>query len=162
MTEATEAELGLRNPADGGTVQDHVTVVRTSAPAETLDAAGVVAADGNLGLLEQDFRSLPAVAFELHPASRSMRASRAGRRDLLHARCLPCLLLAPHLVSDLQRAGRQPRHPARSPRKPDPGVRIRFEENQLAVDKLAEPTVIQRRAFELLDSPIPLTVAWRP
>ncbi|MDP8927559.1 MAG: hypothetical protein M3O70_03025 [Actinomycetota bacterium] len=158
---ATEAELGLRNLAGGGAVQDEVCVVRTSAPAETLDAAGVVAAYGNLGFLEQDLRSLPAVAFELHPASgRFEHQVRAGGIFCMLAAYVACYLRriwSPIFSDQHDSLGILLDHLATLTR-----VRIVFDENRLTVDKLAEATDIQRRAFELLDSPIPLTVPWRP
>ncbi len=37
--------------------------------------------------------------------------------------------------------------------------RIRYHDTNIEIDKLTDPTPTQRRAFELIDSPIPLTVA---
>ena len=37
--------------------------------------------------------------------------------------------------------------------------RIRYHDLDVEIDKLTEPTSTQRRAFELIDSPIPLTIA---
>jgi hypothetical protein len=37
--------------------------------------------------------------------------------------------------------------------------RVRFRDSDIEIDKLAEPTPTQRRAFELLDAPIPLTIS---
>jgi hypothetical protein len=40
-------------------------------------------------------------------------------------------------------------------------LEIRFQQRHpdIAIDQLAEPTPTQRRAFELLDSPIPLRIS---
>jgi DDE family transposase len=37
--------------------------------------------------------------------------------------------------------------------------RIRYHDTDIEIDKLTDPTPTQRRAFELIDSPIPLTIA---
>jgi hypothetical protein len=37
--------------------------------------------------------------------------------------------------------------------------RIRYHDTDIEIDKLTEATPQQRRAFDLLDSPIPLTIA---
>ncbi|HVQ99262.1 MAG TPA: transposase, partial [Mycobacterium sp.] len=37
--------------------------------------------------------------------------------------------------------------------------RIRYHDTNIEIDKLADPTPDQRRAFHLLDTPIPLTAA---
>ena len=37
-------------------------------------------------------------------------------------------------------------------------VRIRYHDTDIEIDKLTDPTPTQRRAFELIDSPIPLTI----
>jgi hypothetical protein len=36
---------------------------------------------------------------------------------------------------------------------------IRYDDTNIEIDKLTEATPEQRRAFDLLDSPIPLTIA---
>ena len=37
--------------------------------------------------------------------------------------------------------------------------RIRYHHTDIEIDKLTDPTPTQRRAFDLIDSPIPLTIA---
>ncbi|EUA69036.1 transposase domain protein [Mycobacterium xenopi 4042] len=37
--------------------------------------------------------------------------------------------------------------------------RIRYHHTNIEIDKLTDPTPDQRRAFDLIDSPIPLTIA---
>ena len=39
------------------------------------------------------------------------------------------------------------------------GDRIRYHHTHIEIDKLTDPTPDQRRAFDLIDSPIPLTIA---
>jgi hypothetical protein len=168
---------------------DGIYVVRTPVPAETLDAAGAVAAYKGLARLERDFRSIKADDLDLRPVFHRLE-------DRVRAHVLICML-ACYLTWHLRRAWapltyadeHPPAHanpvaPARRSRAADakaaaktgPGnqplrsfrglldhlatltrdtIRIAGQD----IDKLTAPTPDQRRAFDLIGAPIPLTLA---
>jgi hypothetical protein len=170
---------------------DGIYVLRTSVPADDLDAAAVVTGYKNLAHIERDFRSIKTDDLDLRPIHHRLT-------DRVKAHVLICLLACyltwhlrkawapltftdehpPHRdnpVAAAQRstsaqakASRQQdtaRHPLRSFR----GLldhlatltrnQIRYHGTTTEVPTLAEPTPDQRRAFDLIGTPMPLTAA---
>jgi hypothetical protein len=182
-----------RNQAaiDAEAALDGIYVLRTSVPANALDAAGVVAGYKNLANIERDFRIIKTDDLDLRPIYH-----RLDQRVRAHV--LICLL-ACYLVWHLRKAWAPltftDEHPpardnpvapaqrsaaanAKASTKHDadgnplrsfrglldhPGTltrdRIRYQGTDIEIDKLTEPTPDQRRAFDLIDSTIPLTIA---
>jgi hypothetical protein len=167
---------------------DGIYVLRTSVPADTLDAPGVVTAYKQLSYVERDFRHIKADDLALRPIHHRLQ-------DRVRAHVLICMLaaylvwhlrhtLAPLTYTDTQPPTRtQPVAPAtRSTAAARKASRHRDDHDQpvrsfrtllshLATlsrnhihihgtefDQLTEPTPTQRRAFELLDAPIPITL----
>ena len=173
---------------DAEAATDGIYVIRTPVPAETLDAAGAVAAYKDLARLERDFRHIKADDLDLRPIYHRPE-------DRVKAHVLICML-ACHLLWHLRQAWApltftdenppargNPVAPARrsaaaaakAARKTGPGNQpIRSFRDLLdhlatltrdtitvagqPVDKLANPTPDQRRAFDLIGAPIPLTL----
>ena len=173
---------------DAEAATDGIYVIRTPVPAETLDAAGAVAAYKDLARLERDFRHIKADDLDLRPIYHRPE-------DRVKAHVLICML-ACHLLWHLRQAWApltftdenppargNPVAPARrsaaaaakAARKTGPGNQpIRSFRDLLdhlatltrdtitvagqPVDKLAAPTSTQRRAFDLIGAPIPLTL----
>ena len=169
---------------------DGIYVLRTSVPADQLDAAGVVVAYKNLAHVERDFRSIKVDDLDLRPVFHRLE-------DRVRAHVLICMLaayltwhlrrtLAPLTYTDEHPPARDnPVAPAtRSPaasRKAsrhkddhDQPVRsfrtlldhlatltrndVRVTGTQAPVTMLTEATPTQRRVFELLNQPLPLTL----
>src|SRR6266566_5154115 len=167
---------------------DGIYVIRTPVPAETLDAAGAVAAYKDLARLERDFRHLKADDLDLRPIWHRLE-------DRVRGHVLICMLAcyltwhlrqawAPLTFTDEHRPARaNPVAPAR--RSPSASAKAAFKTgpgkqpirsfrdliDHLAtltrdtivvgsqpVDKLANPTPTQRRAFDLIGAPIALTL----
>jgi hypothetical protein len=177
-----QASIGAEALTDG------IYVIRTPVPAETLDAAGSVAAYKGLSRLERDFRSIKADDLDLRPIFHRIE-------DRVRAHVLICML-ACYLTWHLRRAWapltyadehpparanpvtparRSPAADAKAAAKTGPGNQalrsFRGLLDHLAtltrdtisiagqtVDKLTAPTPDQRRAFELIGAPIPLTL----
>ena len=167
---------------------DGIYVIRTPVPADTLDAAGAVAAYKDLARLERDFRHLKADDLDLRPIYHRLE-------DRVRGHVLICML-ACYLTWHLRRAWapltftdehppargnpvaparRSPSAAAKAAVKTGPGKQpirgFRDLIDHLAtltrdtitvggqpVDKLAAPTPTQRRAFDLIGAPIPLTL----
>lgn len=169
---------------------DGIYVIRTSVPADTLDAAGVVTAYKQLSHVERDFRHIKADDLALRPIHHRLE-------DRVRAHVLICMLaaylvwhlrtaLAPLTYTDTQPPPRDnpvapaqrssaatrkaSRHhddhnePVRSFRTLLTHLgtltrnRIHIANTDTAFDQLTEPTPTQRRAFELLATPIPITL----
>jgi Transposase DDE domain len=175
---------------------DGIYVIRTSMPADTLDAAGVVAAYKQLSYVERDFRHIKADDLALRPIHHRLE-------DRVRAHVLICMLaaylvwhlrasLAPLTYTDTAPPARgNPVAPAQrsatatrkaSRHHDDHGQPVRSFRtllthmgtltrnrihitaasndtgNGTAFDQLAEPTPTQRRAFELLGTPVPITL----
>ncbi len=166
-------------------------MLRTSVPADQLDAAGVVAGYKNLANVERDFRIIKVDDLDLRPIPHRLE-------DRVKAHVLICLL-ACYLVWHLRKAWAPmtftDEHPpqrdnpvaaaqrsehadAKAARKHDPAEnplrsfrglldhlatltrnQIRYHHTNSEVPMLADPTPDQRRAFALLNTPIPLTAA---
>jgi Transposase DDE domain len=167
---------------------DGIYVIRTPVPAETLDAAGTVAAYKDLANLERDFRHLKAEDLDLRPIWHRLE-------DRVKAHVLICMLgcyltwhlrqaWAPLTFTDEHRparanpvapARRSPSAAAKAAGKTGPGnqpirgfrdlidhlatlTRDTIRVGGHTVDKLAAPTPTQRRAFDLIGTPVPLTL----
>ena len=170
---------------------DGIYVLRTSVPADTLDAAGVVTGYKNLANVERDFRILKTDDLDLRPIYH-----RLDQRVRAHV--LICLL-ACYLIWHLRKAWAPLTYTDEAPPQRDNPVapaqrsaaanakaatqhdadgnplrsfrglldhlatltrnRIRYQHTDIEIDKLTEPTPDQRRAFDLIDTTIPLTIA---
>jgi hypothetical protein len=167
---------------------DGIYILRTSVPAATLDAPATVTAYKNLTYVERDFRSLKADDLDLRPihhyTSDRVRAHvlicmlacyltwqlRATLAPLTYtdehppARDNP---VAPATRSDTatSKAGRhtitngQPLHSFRGLLEHMATLtRNTITLGQVTFDKITLPTPTQQRAFELIGTPIPLTL----
>lgn len=173
---------------DAEAALDGIYVIRTSVPAQTLDAPATVAAYKNLAFVERDFRHIKADDLDLRPIWHRLA-------DRVRGHVLLCML-ACYLVWHLRRAWapltftdehpparedpvaparRSPAAQAKASRKADahhqPVRGFRDLLDHLAtltrdtitisgrtVDKLTTPTPLQRHAFDLLNTPIPITL----
>ena len=173
---------------DAEALTDGIYVIRTPVPAQTLDAAGAVAAYKDLARLERDFRHLKADDLDLRPIWHRLE-------DRVRGHVLICMLAcyltwhlrqawAPLTFTDEHRparanpvapARRSPSAAAKASSKTGPGkqpirgfrdlidhlatlTRDTIRVGGQPVDKLATPTPTQRRAFDLIGAPIPLTL----
>ena len=174
---------------DAEAALDGIYVIRTSVPAQTLDAPATVAAYKNLAFVERDFRHIKADDLDLRPIWHRLQ-------DRVRGHVLVCML-ACYLVWHLRKAWAPltftDEHPparadpvapaqrsaaaqAKATRKTNAsGQRMRNFRDLLdhlgtltrdtitiggqTIDKITTPTPTQRRAFELLQTPIPLTLA---
>ena len=173
---------------DAEAATDGIYVIRTPVPAETLDAAGAVAAYKDLANLERDFRHLKADDLDLRPIWHRLE-------DRVRGHVLICMLAcyltwhlrrawAPLTYTDEHRparanpvapARRSPAAAAKASSKTGPGkqhirgfrdlidhlatlTRDTITVGSQPVDKLATPTPTQRRAFDLIGAPIPHTL----
>jgi Transposase DDE domain len=167
---------------------DGIYVIRTPVPAQTLDAAGAVAAYKDLASLERDFRHLKADDLDLRPIWHRLE-------DRVRGHVLICMLAcyltwhlrqawAPLTFTDEHRparsnpvapARRSPSASAKAAFKTGPGqqpirgfrdlidhlatlTRDTIRVGSQTIDKLANPTPTQRRAFDLIGAPIPHTL----
>jgi hypothetical protein len=177
---------------DAEAALDGIYVLRTSVPADHLDAPAVVSAYKNLAHVERDFRSIKVDDLDLRPIHH--RLDGRVRAHVLIA------MLAAYLVWHLRRAWapltftdtapperanpvapaeRSDAATAKASRKRDHhdqpvrsfrgvlahlatltrnDIRYGTTEQAPLVPTLALPTPTQRRAFELLDQPIPATL----
>jgi transposase len=175
-----ERLIACRNPL--------IYVLRTSVPADQLDAPEVVTAYKNLSYVERDFRHIKADDLALRPIHHRLE-------DRVKAHVLICMLaaylvwhlravLAPLTYTDTQpltrdnpvtparRSATAARKASRHRDEADQPVRSfrallahlgtltrnRIHINGTEFDQLTEPTPTQRRAFELLATPIPITL----
>ena len=167
---------------------DGIYVIRTSVTAGTLSPAGVITAYKNLKHVERDFRIIKADDLDLRPIYHYLeKRVRAHVLTAMLAAYLTWHLRAalaeltftdqdiPAPASPVAPARRSPEARAKDAAKRNTGklpVRrygdllshlstldrqtITFSGQQIS--KLTEPTPVQRRAFELLGAPIPLTL----
>src|SRR6266545_4451466 len=169
---------------------DGIYVLRTSVPAEHLDAAGVVVAYKNLSHVERDFRSIKVDDLDLRPVYH--RLEDRVRVHVLIAMLAAYLTwhlrrtLAPLTFTDptppdrtnpvapAVRSAAATRKASRRQNEHDQPVRslrtllhhlgtltrndIQYGPDGPVVPTLAIPTPTQRRAFELLDTVVPLTL----
>jgi hypothetical protein len=174
---------------DAEAALDGIYVIRTSVPAATLDAPATVAAYKNLAFVERDFRHLKADDLDLRPIWHRLQDRVRGHVLVCMLACYLAWHLrkawAPLTFTDEHPPARaDPVAPARrsaaaqakAARKTNAsGQRLRSFRDLLdhlgtltrdtitiggqTLDKLTSPTPTQRRAFELLQTPIPLTLA---
>ena len=165
-----------------------IYVLRTSVPADTLDAPGVVTAYKQLSYVERDFRHIKIDDLALRPIHHRLE-------DRVKAHVLICMLaaylvwhlrhtLAPLTYTDAEPANRHnpvapaqrsttaSRKASRHRDEHDQPVRSfrsllthlatltrnRIHINGTEFDQLTEPTTTQRRTFELLGTPVPITL----
>jgi len=167
---------------------DGIYVIRTPVPAATLDAPGAVAAYKNLAHLERDFRHIKADDLDLRPIWHRLEDRVRGHVLICMLACYLIWHLrqawAPLTFTDEHRparatpvapARRSPSADAKASRKTGPGkqpvrgfrdlldhlatlTRETIRVGGQPVDKLTNPTPCQRRAFDLIGAPIPLTL----
>jgi hypothetical protein len=191
ITDTTLILNRKQHQIDAEAALDGIYVLRTSVPAESLPASGVVSAYKNLAHVERDFRIIKVDDLDLRPIHHRLQ-------DRVRAHVLIAMLAA-YLVWHLRRAWApltftdqtpperdNPVAPATrsttatrkaSRHKDDHDQPVRsfrsllehlatLTRNHIRVtathnaefDLLATPTPTQRRAFDLLDQPIPVTL----
>jgi Transposase DDE domain len=173
---------------DAEAATDGIYVIRTPVPAETLDAPAAVAAYKDLANLERDFRHLKAEDLDLRPIWHRLEDRVRAHVLICMLACYLTWHLrqawAPLTFTDEHPPARtNPVTPARrslsanakAAFKTGPGKQairsFRDLIDHLAtltrdtitvggqpVDKLAAPTPTQRRAFDLIGAPIPVTL----
>ena len=173
---------------DAEAATDGIYVIRTPVPAETLDPAGAVAAYKDLANLERDFRHIKAEDLDLRPVYRRLEDRVRGHVLICMLACYLTWHLrqawAPLTYTDehpparanpVAPARRSPSADAKAALKTGPGkqpvrgfrdlidhlatlTRDTIVVSGQSVDKLAAPTPAQRRAFDLIGAPIPLTL----
>ena len=174
---------------DAETATDGIYVIRTPVSAETLSPAGTVAAYKDLARLERDFRSIKADDLDLRPIWHRLEDRVKAHVLICTLACYLTWHLrtawAPLTYADEHPPARDnPVAPARRSRSADakaarktgPGdqplrsfrdlldhlatlTRETIRITGQPIDKLTAPTPDQRRAFDLIGAPIPLTLA---
>jgi hypothetical protein len=174
---------------DAEAALDGIYVIRTCVPTQTLDAAATVAAYKNLAFVERDFRHIKADDLDLRPIWHRLQDRVRGHVLVCMLACYLAWHLrkawAPLTFTDehppvradpVAPARRSPTAQAKAARKTNAsGQRMRSFRDLLdhlgtlrrdtitiggqTLDKLTSPTPTQRRAFQLLQTPIPLTLA---
>jgi hypothetical protein len=174
---------------DAEAATDGIYVIRTPVPAETLDAPSAVAAYKGLAALERDFRSIKADDLDLRPIWHRLEDRVKAHVLICMLACYLTWHLrrawAPLTYADEHPPARHnPVAPARRSRSADakaarktgPGnqplrgfrdlldhlatlTRDTIRISGQTIDKLTTPTPDQRRAFDLIGAPIPLTLA---
>ena len=173
---------------DAEALTDGIYVIRTPVPAETLDAAGAVTAYKDLARLERDFRHIKAEDLDLRPIYHRLEDRVRGHVLICMLACYLTWHLRqawtpltytdehpPARANPVTPARRSLSADAKAAAKTGPGKQpirsFRDLIDHLAtltrdtivvggqtVDKLAAPTPTQRRAFDLIGAPIPLTL----
>jgi hypothetical protein len=173
---------------DAEAATDGIYVIRTPVPAGTLDAPGAVAAYKDLARLERDFRHLKADDLDLRPIWHRLEDRIRGHVLICMLACYLTWHLrqawAPLTFADEHRpargnpvapARRSPSAAAKAAAKTGPGnqpirsfrdlldhlatlTRDTIHVGSQPVDKLTTATPTQRRAFDLIGAPIPLTL----
>jgi hypothetical protein len=173
---------------DAEAATDGIYVIRTPVPAETLDAPGTVTACKALSRLERDFRWIKAEDLDLRPIWHRLEDRvrshvlicmltcyltwhlRAAWAPLTYADEHP-----PARANPVTPARRSASADAKAARKTGPGnqpirsfrglldhlatlTRSDLRYGDVTIPALAEPTTTQRRAFDLIGAPIPLTL----
>ena len=173
---------------DAEAVTDGIYVIRTPVPAGTLDAPAAVAAYKDLANLERDFRHIKAEDLDLRPVYHRLEDRVRGHVLICMLACYLTWHLrqawAPLTYADehpparanpVAPARRSPSAAAKAACKTGPGnqpirgfhdlidhlatlTRDTITVGGQTIDKLATPTPTQRRAFDLIGAPIPLTL----
>jgi hypothetical protein len=173
---------------DAEALTDGIYVIRTPVPPETLDAAGTVTAYKGLASLERDFRSIKADDLDLRPIWHRLEDRVRAHVLICMLACYLTWHLRrawapltyadehpPQRTNPVAPARRSPAADAKAARKTGPGnqplrsfrdllahlatlTRNDLRYGQVTIPALAEPTPTQRRAFDLISAPIPLTL----
>jgi Transposase DDE domain len=173
---------------DAEALTDGIYVIRTPVPGQTLDPPGVVAAYKGLASLERDFRSLKADDLDLRPIWHRLEDRVKAHVLICTLACYLTWHLRkawapltftdehpPQRANPVAPARRSASAQAKASRKTGPGrqrirsfhdvlghlatlTRNELRYGQAVVPALAEPTPDQRRAFDLIGTPIPLTL----
>jgi Transposase DDE domain len=173
---------------DAEALTDGIYVIRTPVPAETLDPPGAVTAYKKLASLERDFRSLKADDLDLRPIWHRLEDRVKAHVLICTLACYLTWHLRkawapltftdqhpPQHANPVAPARRSASAQAKASRKTGPGrqrirsfhdilghlatlTRNELRYGQAVVPALAEPTPDQRRAFDLIGTPIPLTL----
>jgi hypothetical protein len=173
---------------DAEAATDGIYVIRTPVPQDTLDAPATVAAYKDLANLERDFRHIKADDLDLRPIFHRLEDRVRAHVLICMLACYLIWHLrrawAPLTFTDehppqrpnpVAPARRSPAAAAKAARKTGPGkqpirsfrdiidhlatlTRNDLRYGQATIPALAEPTPDQRRAFDLLGAPIPLTI----
>ena len=173
---------------DAEALTDGIYVIRTPVPAGTLDAPAAVAAYKDLANLERDFRHIKAEDLDLRPVYHRLEDRVRGHVLICMLACYLTWHLrqawAPLTYTDehpparanpVAPARRSPSADAKAASKTGPGkqpirgfhdlidhlatlTRDTITVGGQTIDKLATPTPTQRRAFDLIGAPIPLTL----
>jgi len=174
---------------DAEAATDGIYVIRTPVPEDTLDAPGTVTAYKSLSRLERDFRSIKADDLDLRPIFHRLEDRVRAHVLICTLACYLTWHLrqawAPLTYTDehppqrgnpVAAARRSPSADAKAARKTGPGkqpirgfrdlldhlatlTRNDLRYGQATIPALAEPTPTQRRAFDLIGVPIPLTLS---
>jgi hypothetical protein len=174
---------------DAEALTDGIYVIRTPVPAGTLDAPGTVAAYKGLSRLERDFRSIKADDLDLRPIWHRLEDRVRAHVLICMLACYLTWHLRqawapltfadehpPDRASPVAPARRSASADAKAARKTGPGrqpirgfrdllahlatlTRNDLSYGQVTIPALAEPTPTQRRAFDLIGAPIPLTLS---
>jgi hypothetical protein len=167
---------------------DGIYIIRTSVPAASLDAPAAVAAYKNLAFVERDFRHLKADDLDLRPIHHWLDDRVRGHvLTCMLAAYLTWHLraaLAPLTYTDDQPPARtNPVAPARRSARADAKAAVHASPDgqplrsfrglldhlatrtrstisigAITFEKISDPTPAQRRAFDLIGTPIPLTL----
>jgi hypothetical protein len=167
---------------------DGIYVIRTSVPTEKLDAPGAVSAYKNLARVERDFRSMKADDLDLRPIHHHLSDRVRGHVLICMLACYLTWhlrhTLAPLTYTDEHPPDRNnpvtpaarsasADHKAARHTSPDDQplhsfrgllehmatlTRNTITLDQVTFDKITLPTATQRRAFELINAPVPLTL----
>jgi hypothetical protein len=188
ITDASLAAGRKQDQIDAEARLDGIYVIRTPVPADDLDAAGTVTAYKNLKHVERDFRHIKSDDLDLRPVFHRLEKRVRGHVLICmlaayltwHLRQAWAPLTytdeePPEPASPVAPARRSASADAKASRQHDGNGRpyrsfqglldhlatltrneLRFAGTPVPV--LAEPTSEQRRAFELIDAPIPLTL----
>lgn len=170
---------------------DGIYVIRTSLTAQTLDAPGVITAYKNLAYVERDFRIIKIDDLDLRPIFHYLTQRVRSHVFLCmlaayitwHLRQALAPLTytdehIPHRADPVSSAQRSPNAKNKDTHRKTPdGLPVQSFQDLLGhlgtldretinfagqrIEKITNPTPTQRRVFELLDSPIPLTLADR-
>jgi hypothetical protein len=168
---------------------DGIYIIRTPVSAETLDAAGTVTAYKGLSRLERDFRWIKAEDLDLRPIWHRIEDRVRAHVLICMLACYLLWHLRqawtpltyadehpPARANPVTPARRSPSAATKAARKEGPGhqplrsfrglldhlatlTRSNLRYGDTIVPALAEPTPDQRRAFDLIGAPIPLTLS---
>ena len=167
---------------------DGIYVIRTPVPGDVLDAAGTVTAYKSLSRLERDFRTIKADDLDLRPIWHRLEDRVKAHVLICMLACYLTWHLRqawgpltyadehpPQRANPVAPARRSPAASTKAARKTGPGnqplrsfrglidhlatlTRDTIRISGQPVDKLTVPTADQRRAFDLIGAPIPLTL----